>query len=1508
MLTHTLTPRSKTFKRVVVFFAAGCLLSLLLSNFTASARNAEPGLWRRLFTAPVTTVQQVFGRAMSPAAAPVPMPAAPAMLATITVNSTADGTLATLAANATCDLREAIEAANTNAAVGQCAAGTAGLDNIVFNLGAGTPSIALADALPAINEPININGATGGSTRVELNGTSVPAGLNALTIFAGSSTIQSLVINRFSGNARGIYFGTNGDNTVKNCYIGTNAAGTAISANGGDGIWIDDTPNNTIGGATAADRNIISGNGTPNNGGSAIFISGTLATGNKIIGNYLGTDVTGTVALPNVDNGVFMRAANNTIERNLISGNNFDGIFIQTPQASGNRIIGNFIGTNAAGTAALGNKNDGVLLSNAPNNIVGGTTPAERNIISGNGIAGAGNRGVWLYDTNATGNKIIGNYIGTDVTGTIAIPNNDHGVMMQDAPNNWIGGTAPGEGNIIAGNAKTGVRVIPNDNKTAIGNRILGNSIFNNALRGIALSVDNFPEPNDPMDADTGDDPSNPGGNHLQNYPVLSCAVSGGGMTTIRGSLNSLATTSFRIEFFSNDACHETGNGEGKTYLGFQNVTTNASGDATINATVAASVTPGQVVTATATLLDSAGNPVETSEFSACQSVIAAPTLAINDVALIEGNAGTTNAVFTVTLSGAQASCVPVTVNFATADNTALLANNDYANTSGMLTFNTPHASATITQTISVPVNGDMTVEANETFFVNLTSPTGATITDAQGVGTINNDDTTELAINDVAVTEGNSGTVNATFTVSLTKPSALPVTVQYQTANNTATAPSDYAAVALTTLTFNPLEVSKQITVVVNGDMTVEANETFFANLSNPSGATINDAQGVGTINNDDATTVAINDVAVSEGNSGTVNANFNVTLSKPSAEQVTVSYATANGTATTGDNDYAAASGTVTFAAGETSKPVAVTVNGDTKVEANETFNVNLSNIVGNDANVPDPTMGDAQGVGTINNDDAATIAINDVMVVEGNSGTVNAVFSVSLSAVVDQPVVINYATANGTATIANGDYAAAAGTVTFAAGSTTAQTITVLVNGDTSFEPDETFVVNLTPNSLPYAGVTIADNQGIGTIKNDDPDKVPPFSATMTEPLVCNGIGGSVLVTAQLTNPFNTAQPATFAVTLPSVLTAVPGSCTATTGNCTITPPNQIAWSGTLAADQTVTIQYQAKIADGTPDGQLIVINSTGSVNAVSVKASASGTVSCPANNLNNPPTDVDVSAQKPGSLLVFPYYTSRAGTKADTRLQLSNVGKSQAYVHLFFVDGTSCQQSDMFICLTPNASFAFRASEYDPEVTGWFMAVVVDGNGHPTRNNSLIGNAFVQEGDYADTYGAEAFWAHSDQVATVSGNTALLRFDGVGYDPVPSQFAVELQSPFDAVGQRIVTVGLNGDLTASRMTGAGQVGPGLIYNGNENPFASFSSFLLGNCQAQATVSATNPRVPGAMTKLIPTGQVGTMKLNVGAGVGLLMTPRTGSNKWSGIRALHKTNTTFSTIRIPVFIPQC
>lgn len=334
--------------------------------------------------------------------------------------------------------------------------------------------------------------------------------------------------------------------------------------------------------------------------------------------------------------------------------------------------------------------------------------------------------------------------------------------------------------------------------------------------------------------------------------------------------------------------------------------------------------------------------------------------------------------------------------------------------------------------------------------------------------------DAPSVSVNDVSVTEGNAGTVSAIFTVSLSAAYGQPVTVHFTTADGTASAGSDYAA-GSGDVTFAPGEISKSIVVAVLGDRSAEPAETFVVSLSAPVNATINDGMGAGTIL-DDEPRVGISDVTVAEGNVGTANATFTVRLSVAYDVPVTVGYATTGGTATAG-GDYQAASGTLTIPAGQTSGTITVPVTGDRVVEPNETFFVNLSS----------PTYGviaDGTGIGTIV-DDEPRISVNSVSVKEGNSGMKVMTFTVTLSAAYDQAVTVNYATHDGTATVADGDYVAISGTLTFAPGQTT-RTFTVVIKGDKKKEADESFYVLLSGAST---NALIDNAYGWGTILDDD-----------------------------------------------------------------------------------------------------------------------------------------------------------------------------------------------------------------------------------------------------------------------------------------------------------------------------------------------------------------------------------------------------------------------------------
>ena len=243
---------------------------------------------------------------------------------------------------------------------------------------------------------------------------------------------------------------------------------------------------------------------------------------------------------------------------------------------------------------------------------------------------------------------------------------------------------------------------------------------------------------------------------------------------------------------------------------------------------------------------------------------------------------------------------------------------------------------------------------------------------------------------------------------------------------------------------------------MAVNGDTKFEPNETFTVTLTGATNATLGvTVASTGTILNDDAqpTINIAAAVAGAEGNAGPGTFNFPVTLTNASSSAVSATVNTGDGTATTADGDYVAVSGgTVTIPAGSTRGNIAVTVNGGTKFEANETFPVTMSAPVGG-------TLGTAGSTGTINNDDTApTLSIDNVSLAEGNSGTTSFTFTVSLSAVSGVAASASYGTADGTATLADNDYQTASGTVNFAPG-VTAPPVTVLGNGDLTPGRNET-----------------------------------------------------------------------------------------------------------------------------------------------------------------------------------------------------------------------------------------------------------------------------------------------------------------------------------------------------------------------------------------------------------------------------------------------------------------
>ncbi len=481
----------------------------------------------------------------------------------------------------------------------------AGMDTISFNISpSGTNTISLLTALPVITNSVVIDGTTQpgylGSPIVELNGLSAPAATDGIKITVGNCTVRGLVINRFKGD--GIELATGGTNVIEGCWIGLGLSGTNDLGNSLNGIYVNGSLSNQIGGATIAQRNVISGN---DNNGIRIETLG----GNRILGNILGLDFTGARDLGNNQQGLYLvRSSTNLVggtapgEGNIISGNTGAGILIDSAPADGNVIRGNLIGTDITGSFALGNNADGVRINNVANNTIGGASSAARNVISANV-----QDGIQIGGLNATNTTVFGNLIGTDTTGTTNLGNRSHGIYLNTSARfNFIGSSAPAAANLIAFNLGDGVYHAGGTN-----NAIRANIIHSNTGIGIDLG-NNGILGNDVNDIDTGS-------NQSQNFPSLTSANASPSDTVINGTLNSAANTSFEVDFYSNTAPDPLGAGEGQEYLGAKTVTTDGSGNATFSY-VSTTLATGKYISATAT--DPFGN---TSEFST--NVIAQSTV-----------------------------------------------------------------------------------------------------------------------------------------------------------------------------------------------------------------------------------------------------------------------------------------------------------------------------------------------------------------------------------------------------------------------------------------------------------------------------------------------------------------------------------------------------------------------------------------------------------------------------------------------------------------------------------------------------------------------------------------------------------------------------------------------------------------------------------------------------------------------------------------------------------------
>ncbi len=457
-------------------------------------------------------------------------------------------------------------------------------------------------------------------------------------------------------------------------------------------------------------------------------------------------------------NGLTVDGTGSTIRGLMVHRFGLSGIALAG--GGGHTLEGNIIGTDVFGTSGLGNGVDGIEVF-SDNNTIGGLTAAQRNIIASNSDDG-------IDIDGRTGNVILGNYIGTDLTGTLALGNSSDGILINNASNNTIGGTAAGAGNVIAHNAAVGVNLLGSG---GTGNRIQGNSIYSNGSLGIDLDGDGVTT-NDGGDSDTGS-------NNLQNYPTLTAARTDDfGTISVSGTLNSMASATFRVEFFASSAVDGSGHGEGQRYLGFATVNTDSSGNASFSQTLSSSVTAGEFITATA--MNSATG--DTSEFSSSvgiHGIVVSPTSGLTTTE----DGGTAS--FSVVLS--LAPTADVTVNISSSDTT------EGTVSAASLTFTI--ANWNVAQTVIVTGVSDFLTDGNVAYSIitsaassadanyNNRNPANVSVTNQDGVndapansvpGSLSTNLNTSIVLsssngNPISVSDGDAGTSNIRVTLSET-------------------------------------------------------------------------------------------------------------------------------------------------------------------------------------------------------------------------------------------------------------------------------------------------------------------------------------------------------------------------------------------------------------------------------------------------------------------------------------------------------------------------------------------------------------------------------------------------------------------------------------------------------------------------------------------------------------------------------------------------------------------
>jgi parallel beta-helix repeat protein len=881
---------------------------------------------------------------------------------------------------------------------------------------------------------------------------------------------------------------------------------------------------------------------------------------------YIGTNVTGTSAIPNAT-GILVTGANARLISNLVSGNTVGIEIVST--ATGTSIYDNHVGLSASSSSAIPNGTGVVVNGNGTSSGLEIGILGIPNIISGN-------TGAAIRVTSFNAVTIHGNYIGTaDYTGR-AMGNGGNGVELAGSSNCTI------SDNEIKNNGGAAIW-IGGGSGAQSGNRISKNIIARN---GFGIDLGGTRDGHTANDAGDGDS----GPNGLQNHPVLSAVLNytlPNYTTVITGSLASAPNSTYAIELFVNPNCSSGDYAQAETYLTTLNVTTDAGGNATFSYS-AHDILNGNGIAATAT--DAQNN---TSELSNCALVRTHGRflLQLNPPPSAFETAGN----IAVTVTRTDGSAGTATVDYATspapsqANANSATAGLDYIPVSGTLTF----ADGETLKTITIPVLDDKLYELSEIFTLTLSNPTGGSQLDyvfTEPVYIIDDEPQSKLTISDTSVTEGNSGTTYAKFPVTITPAPGFPVTVTFAVSCcESATAGEDYQQIS-GSITFAPGEGLKTIDVPVFGDTNYERDEVFGVSILTvtPDAIAPQNFGAHATIINDDIGKVRCTpSVSVVEGPGGkTTNAEITCTPDSPFAGGV--HYLTANGTANAAEHDYVFSSGSVVFNPGIYfgAQKFSIPIIGDNSIEPDETFTINLEAQPAEGWNfIVEPSV---ITVTILNDDTPGVVTCGDVIATEGNSGFSNALITCSSPSGITG--TIDYATHDGTAR-APSDYFSKSGTLTF--NDETTKTFTVQVVSDTTVEPDEQFTVSLMAHPSALSQFSLSRNSLVVTISNDD--EPPPAQVVASPARLVAMAGENVQVRASMEPPSDSATTLTILSLDPSIA-SVPATA--------VIAPHQAVFFP-VAAKKRGTTMITINAGSGTSPAVLMIDVTEGSPSLISLE---------------------------------------------------------------------------------------------------------------------------------------------------------------------------------------------------------------------------------------------------------------------------------------------------------------